>query len=151
MKKNNQLGLKLIAIFKLIKGILLLIVGIGALTLVHKDVAEFFSRWGSELRIDPDNRFIHSIMLKLDMIDGRKLHEISAGTFFYSALLLTEGIGLILRKRWAEYFTVIVTASFIPLEVYELFQRVTVIRIIVFVINIAVVWYLVRLLFRERK
>ena len=60
MKKHNQFGLKLIASFKLIKGILLFIVGIGAIALVHKDVAAIFARWVAELRIDPDNRFILS-------------------------------------------------------------------------------------------
>ncbi len=67
----------------------------------------------------------------------------SAGTFFYAALLSTEGIGLLLRKHWAEYFTVITTAALIPLEVYELIRHFTAVKVVVLVINIAIVWYLV--------
>jgi uncharacterized membrane protein (DUF2068 family) len=45
-------------------------------------------------------------------------------------------------KRWAEYLTLIVTASFLPLEVYELSERFSVLKVITFVINVAVVVYL---------
>ncbi len=76
---------------------------------------------------------------------------ISAGTFFYSALLLTEGIGLLLRRRWAEYFTVIVTGSFIPLELYELSRHVSTTRLTIVGINVAVVWYLIVVLRRDAR
>src|ERR1700739_1926876 len=113
--------LLLIALFKLFKGILLLGVGIGALRLVHKDVAEVVMHWVDVLHVDPDNRYIHLVIEKSFGIEPKHLKEISAGTFCYSSLLLTEGIGLLTRKRWAEYFTVITTGVFIPLEVYEIF------------------------------
>jgi uncharacterized membrane protein (DUF2068 family) len=45
---------------------------------------------------------------------------LSVGTFFYGGLFATEGIDLLLRKRWAEYFTIITTSLFIPLEIYEI-------------------------------
>ncbi len=144
-------GLWLIAIFKLAKGLLLLAVGIGVLSLLHKDVAEIAKHWVEVLHADPDNRYIHRLLVKLGLMDDRKLAEISAGTFFYAAMLLTEGIGLMWQKRWAEYLTVIATASFIPLEVYELIKRFTITRTVVIGINVAIVWYLIALLSRERK
>jgi uncharacterized membrane protein (DUF2068 family) len=134
----------LIALFKLVKGLLLVGVAIGALKLLHKNVAETVADWIAILRVDPDNRFIHKLLAKLWFVNDRKLQEISAGTFFYAALLLTEGTGLWLRKRWAEYFTTLVTGSFIPLELYELARRVSAAKILVIGINVAVVWYLVR-------
>jgi uncharacterized membrane protein (DUF2068 family) len=79
---------------------------------------------------------------KLLSLDAYQLRKVSAGIFSYAALLLTEGTGLLLRQRWAEYFTIIVTASFIPLELYELAKRITFARLIVVGINVAVVWYL---------
>src|SRR5947207_9869932 len=94
-------GLWLIAIFKLAKGLLLLAVGIGVLSLLHKDVAEIFKHWVEVLHVDPDNRYINRLLVKLGMMDDRKLAQISAGTFFYAAMLLTEGIGLMWQKRWA--------------------------------------------------
>ena len=57
--------------------------------------------------------------------------------------MFTEGVGLLLRKRWAEYFTIFATASFIPLEVYELIKHFSLAKIAVIVINGLVVWYLI--------
>jgi uncharacterized membrane protein (DUF2068 family) len=135
-------GLRIIAVFKLTKGLLLLAVGIGAIKLLHKDVSELATSWITAIRVDPDNRLIHGLVAKLGLMNDRKLEEISLGSFFYAALLLTEGIGLWLKKRWAEYFTIIVTCSLIPLELYEIARRVTVTRIVILLINAAIVWYL---------
>jgi uncharacterized membrane protein (DUF2068 family) len=88
---------------------------------------------------------------RFSILDARKLKELSLGTFFYSALLLTEGTGLLFGKRWAEYFTIIATSSFIPLEVYELAKRVSAPRLALLLINVAVVVYLVVELWRSRK
>jgi uncharacterized membrane protein (DUF2068 family) len=84
------------------------------------------------------------------VLNPRKLRELSVGTFFYSAMDLTEGTGLLLGKRWAEYFTIITTSSFVPLEIYEVTRHMSVASIIVLLLNIAVVIYLINELFRKR-
>jgi uncharacterized membrane protein (DUF2068 family) len=68
----------------------------------------------------------------------------------YAALLMTEGVGLFLRKTWAEYFTIIVTGAFIPLEIYEIVRHVTSTRVGVVVVNVVIVGYLVGRVRRER-
>jgi len=146
--KHPDFWINLIAIVKLIKGLLLLTVGIGALTLIHKDVAEVVSRWVDIIRVDPDNRHLHGLIVKIDAVNARRLEEISAGTFFYAALLLTEGTGLLLNKRWAEYFTIIVTGSFIPMEIYELVKHLSIAKTLLLLANVAIVWYLIRRLKR---
>ena len=138
----------MIAIFKLVKGLLLIAAGIGALKLLHKDVGEVVERWIDVLRVDPDNRYVHGLLVRVLSVNDRTLKEISAGTFAYAALFLTEGIGLLLRKRWAQYFTIIVTTSFLPLEVYELARHITVAKVGVILVNIAIVAYLI---FRVRR
>jgi uncharacterized membrane protein (DUF2068 family) len=137
-----------IGCFKLAKGLMLVAVGVGALHMLHKDVADVVAGWFEHVHVDPDNRYADRVLTRLLSVDDRKLKAISLGTFGYAALLLTEGIGLLLRQRWAEYFTVIVTGSFIPLEVYELSRHVTLPRLIVIAVNVAIVWYLVVLLRR---
>lgn len=144
-------GLRLIAAFKLFKGLVLFAVGIGAVRLLHKDVAFEVERWADIFRVDPHNRYIHYLLERLSILDARKLRELGVGTFFYSALLLTEGTGLLLGKRWAEYFTIIATSTFIPLEVYELTKRVSSPRLVVLLLNVVVVVYLVIELRRNRK
>lgn len=138
----------LIGSFKLAKGVALLAVALGAHHLIHKDLADVVARWVAHLHLDLDNRYIDRVLSKVLSLDDRKLRHISAGTFGYAGLLLTEGVGLLLRRRWAEYFTVIVTGSLIPLEVYELFRRVTLPRLLLVAINVAVVWYLIAVLRR---
>jgi uncharacterized membrane protein (DUF2068 family) len=135
-------GIWLIVVFKLLKGAMLLAAGIGALSLLHEDVAAQVSHWIEALRVDPKNHFIHALIRKLWAVDDKKLVAVSAGTFFYAALVLTEGIGLALHRKWAEYFTIFVTASLIPLETYELVQKFTFVKILVILINVAVVAYL---------
>ena len=142
--EKSPTALLLIALFKLFKGALLLCVAIGALRLVHRDVAAAVMHWVDVLHFDPENRFIHRLIERSFGVEPKHLKEISAGTFFYSSLLLTEGIGLLMRKRWAEYFTVISTAVFIPLEVYEIFHRFRWMKVGVLAVNVAIVWYLVR-------
>jgi uncharacterized membrane protein (DUF2068 family) len=143
-------GLQLIAAFKLLKGFALLAVGIGAMKLLHKDVAALVEHWIGVFQVDPHSHFIHELLKKLSILDDRRLKELSVGTFIYAAIFFTEGIGLALRKRWAEYFTIIVTASLLPLEVYVLAKHPSVGEVFALVINLAVVAYLVRELRRTR-
>lgn len=149
--KSHSRGLMLIAVFKLLKGFALIAVGIGALHLLHKDVAAIADHWINAFRVDSHNRLILWLLEKLPLVDDKKLKELSVGTFFYAAIFLTEGTGLALRKRWAEYFTIITTASFLPLEVYEMLHHANVAKAVELVINIAVVIYLVWELRRSRK
>ena len=140
---SGDAGLWLIGGFKLAKGLLLLVVGVGILRLLHRDVADVLASWIAQLHVDPENRYVDRALSAALSLDDRRLKQISVGTFAYSALLLTEGIGLLLRQRLAEYLTVIVTGSFIPLELYELAKRITLTRLTVIGINVAIVWYLV--------
>jgi uncharacterized membrane protein (DUF2068 family) len=144
-------GLRLIAAFKLFKGLVLFAVGIGAAKLLHKDMAFEFERWADIFRVDPNNFYIHRLLERFSILDNRQLKELSVGTFFYSALLLTEGTGLLLGKRWAEFFTIFATSSFVPLEVYELTKRVSSAKLIVLLLNLVVVAYLVIGLRRNSK
>jgi uncharacterized membrane protein (DUF2068 family) len=142
-RPSSSRTLLLIALFKLIKGFLLVAVGIGALKLLHRDVADTVMHWVNILRVDPDNRFIHAALTRVLSVSPKQLKVTSAGTFIYAALLLTEGTGLLLRRRWAEYFTIITTGGLVPLEVYEISRHVTAAKIVVLAVNIAIVVYLV--------
>jgi uncharacterized membrane protein (DUF2068 family) len=133
----------LIGLLKLLKGVLLFASGIGLLKLLHRDVADVLMQWINTLHFDPDNRHIQQVLVKVSIFDERKLEELSIGSFFYAGLLLTEGSGLLLGKRWAKYFSIILTGSFIPLEIWELVRHFSVMKCVVIVLNAAIVWYLV--------
>jgi uncharacterized membrane protein (DUF2068 family) len=150
-KTKGSRGLLLVAAYKLVKGLALLALGIGALSLLHKDLAAEAARWIDLLRIDPQNHYIQSLLARIARVDTRKLKGLSIGTFLYSGVFLTEGVGLALRKRWAEYLTILTTASLLPLEVYEIAKRFSMAKIVVLLVNIAVVVYLVNEVRRTRN
>ena len=140
----------LIAIFKLLKAALLIAVGIIMHHLLHKDVPEEVRHWVHAVRIDPDNRYIHAFLSKLTGVTDRKLEALSIGTFLYATLFVVEGTGLMLRKRWAEYLTIISTAAFLPLEVYELIHRRSAAKVVLLLANVLIVIYLIVRLYRTR-
>jgi uncharacterized membrane protein (DUF2068 family) len=142
-RPHRHKGVLLIAILKLLKGALLFVIGLGAISLVGRDVSGLAEQFMKYLHIDPTGKFFYGMMDKLSFVDDHRLHQLSAGTFFYSAVMLTEGFGLLFEKRWAEWMTVFVTASFIPFEVYEIVRHVNIIKIAVLVLNIAIVIYLI--------
>ena len=151
MKTAPSKTLYFIAAFKLFKAVILLLVGLGAIKLIHRDVAETLTTWAGYVHLDPEGKHAHKAFEKAFNASPKQLKEIAAGTFFYSALLLTEGVGLLLRRRWAEYFTVIMTALFIPFEVYEILEKFTGGRVLILLVNLAIVWYLAERIRKESR
>jgi uncharacterized membrane protein (DUF2068 family) len=136
-------GLRVIAAFKLLKALALIAVGVGALRLLHKDVAAIAEHWINMFQVDPHNHFIDLLLAKLANVNDHRLKELSVGTFLYAGVFLVEGTGLALQKRWAEYFTIVTTASLLPIEIYELARRLSIGRSLALLINLAVVAYLI--------
>jgi uncharacterized membrane protein (DUF2068 family) len=141
--KSSSVVLVLIGAFKLLKALLLIAVGIGAIKLLHKDLASTVAHWTNMLRVDPDNRFVHRFLVRILRVTPKQLRELSLGTFLYAGLFATEGVGLLLRQRWAEYFTIITTGGLVPLEIYELARHFTAAKLVVLLVNLMIVWYLV--------
>ncbi|HEX7158647.1 MAG TPA: DUF2127 domain-containing protein [Edaphobacter sp.] len=148
---HHDRGLLAIGLFKLGKAILFFGIGIGALHLVHKDLGDEVMRLATRLKFDPESRVVTILLDKVDLIDAHRLKQISLATFGYSALALTEGIGLVLEKVWAEYLTLFLTASFLPWEIYELSRRPDWFRLSLLLINLAVLGYLIWALRRKRQ
>ena len=90
---------------------------------------------------DGDGGFVHRIDDLLNL-PADKLHLIGLALAAYALLQAAEGVGLWLQKRWAEYLAVVSTAVFLPLELYELYESVTVLKVIALVVNIAILVYL---------
>jgi uncharacterized membrane protein (DUF2068 family) len=142
-------GLLLIGLFKLAKAIFFFGIGAGALHLLHKDIGDEVMAIATRLKFDPEGRFVSLLMSKVDLIDAHRLRQISFATFAYSAIALTEGYGLLTERVWAEYFTLGLTVSFLPWELYVLARHPDWIRLGLLLINLAVLGYLVWLLRRK--
>ena len=148
--RAHDRGLLLIGLFKLAKSIFFFCIGMGAIHLLHKDLGDVVMRVAVALKFDPESRFVSLLLNKVDLIDVHRLKLISLGTFAYSVVALTEGVGLVLEKVWAEYLTLALTVSFLPWELYELVRRPNWFRLSLLLINLAVLAYLVWLLRRKK-
>jgi uncharacterized membrane protein (DUF2068 family) len=148
-RHHPDLVIRLIALLKLGKAMVLVAIAIGALSLWrHRDGA--LGEWLESLVFDPHGRHFHRLMIRISALDDHQLEHIGIGSLVYAAVFVVEGIGLMLRRAWAEVLTVIITTSFIPLEIYELIERRSAAKAAVIVVNVLVVLYLLRRLRREQ-
>ena len=143
--------LTLIAIFKYVKAFLLIAVGLGALKFIGSDfrdtAQQLFENLGQSVDVVP----VLKLLRQAGALGPNQLRLIGTGAFLYAALFLVEGTGLWLQRRWAEYLTVIATASFIPFEIFELTRKLSWPRVGTFVINVGVVAYLILRLRHENR
>jgi uncharacterized membrane protein (DUF2068 family) len=149
--KRSRTILTLIGILKLLKSMMLVLLAIGAFKLVgDPDVRGHLLHWVNVLGVDPHGKHLAEALEKLGTVDARHFTEIGIGSLIYAAVFAVEGIGLLLAKTWAEVLTVIITTSFIPLEVYEMIEHKSITKGIVIAINIGIVVYLVLRLHQDK-
>jgi uncharacterized membrane protein (DUF2068 family) len=143
-------GLRLIAVLKFAKALLLIATSYGVHRLLDTDLLDRLYAWSLDLS---DDRFERRLLVRaLSWVEGlgaQRIQLFLAATIAYTVVVLAEGTGLWFRRVWAEWFTVIATGSLIPFELWELITRPPSRRLaigITLLINVAIVWYLVRLL-----
>ena len=90
---SNNAMIRLIAAFKLLKAILMIAVGVGALKLLHQDAAGALDRWAAMLGFDPGSQYVDSALQKLANLPPNKIKGLGVGSFVYAGLFLIEGIG----------------------------------------------------------
>ena len=143
--------LKIIALFRWSKALVLIGAALGAMRLLRPGAAQRIAAWAMHLPFAAQHRFVSEAIAKLTHLDTTKVHWIVAGLLAYAALFFVEGLGLWLGKRWGEWLTIVATTSFIPFELYELYRRATAVRAAILVANVAIVIYLLWRVRRERS
>jgi uncharacterized membrane protein (DUF2068 family) len=151
-RRSHDKGLLLIAAYKFLQAALFAAIGIGAHQVLHKNATDLIAQLAEHLHHTPETRFINFLLKFAPLVNDQMLHRIGVVVFIYAGLGLLEGTGLYLEKVWGEYLTLLLTASFLPLEIYEVVHRVTAIRVSLLVANALVFLYLVKLIVeRQRK
>ena len=152
MKTKNNWLLRLIAIFKLVKALTLIAVGVGALRLIHdSNAADAMTQMAARFGFNPGGRYLDHALARIANLPPRDFRDLGIGSFVYAALFLTEGLGLWLAIPWAEWFTAVITGSLVPLEIFEIHRHPTIIKVIVLLLNIAIVAYLVLRIRKEQS
>ena len=147
--RAHHTGLAVIAVFKLVKGLLLLLLGLGLLKLVHAEIATLFSLLIEALHLNADSRLIHALVLKVDALQPHSVLLAGLVSLGYAGMLLVEGVGLWLEFTWAAYLTVVSTSLLLPFELYEVFEQVSMLRVGVLLLNLVIVLYLISQLKRH--
>lgn len=134
--------LELIGFLKLLKCAFFIGLGFALLQMLHHDLY-MMSLWVVEsLHLDPDRLLIADLLDKISLITNHRLKQLAALVFIYASLDCIEGIGLILEKRWAEYFTLGLTIALLPLEFIKLVQHPNHWTLLVLLVNIVIAIYL---------
>lgn len=151
-RRRHNKYLVLIALYKLLQALLFVSIGVGALRLLHKDIDDVLLRVAHDLRFNTESRFVDFVLERAYLINDPLLRRIGFGAFCYAAIGILEGIGLYLEKAWGEYLTLIITASFLPIEILEIMRRTTMPRVTILIVNIVVLIYLTKVVIdRQRR
>ena len=143
-------GLLLIGLFKLVEAVFFFAVGLGVLHYLHRDLGDEVLNLATKLHQDAEGPLVRFLLDHVDELTSHRLKQIGVATFLYAGIRIAEGVGLVLEKLWAEYLTVGVTVSFLPWEMYEIVRHPDWFRVGLFVVNLAVLGYLLWWLRRKR-
>lgn len=143
--------LRAVASFELAKGIFVLLIGLSALLLVHKDAWWIAESLLAKLHISTDRRWAQLFLDFADNLTDARLWGAAELAFAYSALRFAEGYGLWKQRTWAEWVAFVSGTLFLPLEVRELMRGVTALRSAMFVANLGIILYMFSLLRAGRR
>ena len=151
MSLQHPLGLRVIAIFKISKGILFLGVSWGLFQLIHADLAGIADAVLTVLRANTENWIIHSLQEHFIVLSPQTLHHAGVGALLYSMVLLLEGFGLWFEKRWAEYLVIVNYGIFIPFEIDAFHRHPDVFHVVVLAINLLILGYVSVIVWGKNK
>jgi uncharacterized membrane protein (DUF2068 family) len=135
--------LRTIALYKLLKVLLLLALAYGEVRLSDASLTAKLVTWASARPLGLEHKVVTWLLEWFSGLSDSRVHALRMVTLAYAAVFAIEGIGLWMHKRWAEWLTTIITASLIPLELWELIHKPNVGKAAVVIANVAIVIILI--------
>jgi uncharacterized membrane protein (DUF2068 family) len=151
MAERSQGLVLLIGLFKLVKSASLITLGVLGLIKPPGELVFQSERAISWLGVAAGRRMLAHGVDKLSELDHAKMQRMAVLALVYAAVFLVEGTGLVLRKSWAEWLTVFVTGSFVPIEVFEIVKQPGAGKVVTLIVNVAIVAYLLARRLAERR
>jgi uncharacterized membrane protein (DUF2068 family) len=143
--------LRAIALYKLVKVILLLATAYEVVRLQNSSIITQIFNWMATLPSGLERDVVRNALTKFAGLTHAELRFWRAVTLVYATIFSIEGIGLWMRQSWAEWLTIVVTGSLIPLEIYEFLRGPNYGKTALIIVNAAIVWYLVVRVRHERR
>jgi len=149
--RRQRRVLRAVATFEFSKGVFVVIMGVCALALLHKDAWLYAESLLARLHVDTDARWAQWFLDFADNITDARLWAAARIAFAYAALRFTEAYGLWNECTWAEWVAFVSGTLLLPLEIRELFRGLTVVRVGFFLGNLAVVFYMLYVILQNRR
>ncbi|HEY0199241.1 MAG TPA: DUF2127 domain-containing protein [Rhodanobacter sp.] len=149
-KSKHGAGLRVIAIYKAVKTIGLILVAVASFHLYKSQNFDGLVQWLEHLSLADSNGLRWKLVQLLENMGPNKFVAIGLVALAYAAIFATEGIGLWLHKYWAEWFTVFATGSLVPVELYETIHHFGWLKLAALIANILIVIYLIRIALQSR-
>ncbi len=149
-ESQHGVGLRVIAIYKAVKTVGLILIAIASFHLYKTQNFDQLVHWMEHLSLTDSNGLRWKLVQLLEDMGPNKFVAIGLVALAYAAIFATEGIGLWLHKYWAEWFTVLATGSLIPVELYEAIHRFSWLKLAALIANVAIVIYLIRIALQSR-
>lgn len=141
-KRVDYPALRLIAAFEALKAIAVIAAGFGLLTLLHTNLQAMAETWIAHFHLNPASRYPVIFLSLAARVGDTQLWMLAAGAAAYASLRMAEAYGLWRDRAWASWLGALSGAIYVPIELYELIERVTALRVATFAINLAIVAYL---------
>jgi uncharacterized membrane protein (DUF2068 family) len=148
---NITRGIRVVAVFEALKGVLVLSAGLGLLSLVHHDLQAAAERLVRHSHLNPARHYPRIFIEAASHMNDSRLRTLAALAFLYAAVRFIEAYGLWQMRVWAEWFAIIAGSVYLPIEVHEIFRRATWTRGIVLLTNLFIVAYLVNVRLSSRR
>jgi uncharacterized membrane protein (DUF2068 family) len=144
-------GVRLIAAFEALKGVLVLGAGFGLLSLLHRDLQATAERLVRHSHLNPAHHYPRIFIEAASRTNDSRLLSLAGLALLYSVMRFVEAYGLWRTRLWAEWFAIIAGSIFLPVEIYEILRRATWMRGMVLLVNLSIVAYLVFVLLASRR
>jgi uncharacterized membrane protein (DUF2068 family) len=148
---NQRRVLRAVAGFEFFKGLFVVVMGVCAIALVHKDVWLIAESLLALLHINTDSRSAQLFLDFADSVTDARLWDAARIAFAYAALRFTEAYGLWKARTWAEWVALVSGSLLLPWEVRELFHGLSILRCALFLGNLAIVFYMLYIILANRR
>jgi uncharacterized membrane protein (DUF2068 family) len=151
IREHSQGGLRVVSLFEAAKGLLVLLAGCGVLAYIHRDLHVAAEQLVRHFHLNPASHYPHIFLDLADHVTDGQLWVMAFSALLYSVVRFVEAYGLWLQRQWAEWFAVLTGGMYIPIELFELIHKITWPRVTVLSVNVAIVVYLVYILYQSRN
>jgi uncharacterized membrane protein (DUF2068 family) len=144
-------SLDIVAALEAAKGTIVLLAGFGLLGLLHRDLHALSSDIVAHLHLNPAKKYPRIFIDLFSSLNDQRLWMMAGFALLYSTIRFVEAYGLWKQKTWAEWLALVGGCIYLPLEVYEIWRKVTVVHVSALVVNLVIVLLMAKVLLQKRQ